>query len=44
MKLNTNSNSYIIIYSAILVVIVAFLLAFVYKALSLCRMPTLNST
>ena len=30
MKLNTNSNSYIIIYSAILVVIVAFLLAFVY--------------
>ncbi len=33
MKLNTNSNSYIIIYSAILVVIVAFLLAFVYKAL-----------
>ena len=33
MKLNTNSNAYIIIYSAILVVIVAFLLAFVYKAL-----------
>ena len=33
MKLNTNSNSYIIIYSAILVVIVAFLLAFVFKAL-----------
>ena len=33
MKLNTNSNSYIIIYSAILVVIVAFLLAFVYQAL-----------
>ena len=32
-KLNTNSNAYIIIYSAILVVIVAFLLAFVYKAL-----------
>ena len=32
-KLNTNSNSYIIIYSAILVVIVAFLLAFVYQAL-----------
>ncbi|WP_091914301.1 FMN-binding protein [Prevotella aff. ruminicola Tc2-24] len=31
--MNTNSNSYIIIYSAILVVIVAFLLAFVYKAL-----------
>ena len=30
MKLNTNSNAYIIIYSAILVVIVAFLLAFVY--------------
>ena len=33
MKLNTNSNSYIIIYSAILVVVVAFLLAFVYQAL-----------
>ena len=32
-KLNTNSNAYIIIYSAILVVIVAFLLAFIYKAL-----------
>lgn len=32
-KLNTNSNAYIIIYSAILVVIVAFLLAFVFKAL-----------
>ena len=33
MKLNTNSNAYIIIYSAILVVIVAFLLAFVFQAL-----------
>lgn len=33
MKLNTNSNSYIIIYSAILVIVVAFLLAFVFKAL-----------
>lgn len=32
-KLNTNSNSYIIIYSTILVVIVAFLLAFVYQSL-----------
>ena len=32
-KLNTNSNTYIIIYSAVLVVIVAFLLAFVFKAL-----------
>jgi len=32
-KLNTNSNAYIIIYSAIMVVIVAFLLAFVYQAL-----------
>ena len=32
-KLNTNSNSYIIAYSAVLVVIVAFLLAFVYQAL-----------
>ena len=33
MKLNTNSNAYIIIYSTVLVVIVAFLLAFVFKAL-----------
>lgn len=33
MKLNTNSNTYIILYSTILVVIVAFLLAFVYQAL-----------
>jgi hypothetical protein len=32
-KLNTNSNSYIIIYSAILVVVVAFLLAFIFKEL-----------
>ena len=32
-KLNTNSNAYIIVYSAILVVIVAFLLAFVSKSL-----------
>ena len=32
-KLNTNSNTYIIIYSAVLVVIVAFLLAFVFQAL-----------
>jgi len=32
-KLNTNSNSYIIIYSTVLVIIVAFLLAFVYQAL-----------
>ena len=32
-KLNTNSNAYIIIYSTVLVVIVAFLLAFVYQAL-----------
>ena len=32
-KLNTNSNAYIIIYSAILVVVVAFLLAFIFKAL-----------
>ncbi|HEY9543379.1 FMN-binding protein [Prevotella sp.] len=31
--MKTNSNSYTIIYSAILVVIVAFLLAFVYTAL-----------
>ena len=33
MKLNTNSNAYIIIYSAVLVVVVAFLLAFVFQAL-----------
>ena len=33
MKLNTNSNAYIIIYSAVLVVIVAFLLAFVFQTL-----------
>ena len=33
MKLNTNSNAYIIIYSAVMVVIVAFLLAFVYQGL-----------
>ena len=32
-KLNTNSNAYIIIYSAILVIIVAFLLAFVSSSL-----------
>lgn len=32
-KLNTNSNAYVIIYSAILVAIVAFLLAFVSSAL-----------
>lgn len=31
--MNTNSNSYIIIYSAVLVVIVAFLLAFVFQTL-----------
>lgn len=32
-KLNTNSNTYIIIYSVVLVVIVAFALAFVYSGL-----------
>ena len=32
-KLNTNSNEYIIIYSTVLVVVVAFLLAFVFQAL-----------
>lgn len=31
--MKTNSNSYTIIYSAVIVVIVAFLLAFVYQAL-----------
>lgn len=33
MKINTNSNTYTIIYSAVLVAVVAFLLAFVYQAL-----------
>ena len=33
MKLNTNSNAYIVIYSAIMVLIVAFLLAFVSQTL-----------
>lgn len=33
MKVNTNSNTYTITYSAILVAVVAFLLAFVYQAL-----------
>jgi len=32
-KLNTNSNTYIIIYSAVLVIVVAFLLAFIFQAL-----------
>ena len=32
-KLNTNNNAYIILYSIVLVVIVAFCLAFVYTAL-----------
>lgn len=32
-KLNTNSNLYIIVYAALMVIIVAFLLAFVSKAL-----------
>ena len=31
--MKTNSNSYTIIYSAVLVVVVAFLLAFVFQAL-----------
>lgn len=33
MKLNTNSNSYILVYASALVIIVAFLLAFVYQML-----------
>ena len=33
MKLNTNSNTYILVYSSVLVVIVAFLLAAVYQSL-----------
>ena len=40
MKLNTNSNTYIIIYSTIMVVIVAFLLAFVSQTLK--RMQDAN--
>lgn len=32
-KINTNSNTYIIAYSAVLVVVVAFLLAFIYQSL-----------
>ena len=31
--MNTNKNSYIIIYSAVIVIIVAFLLAFIFQAL-----------
>lgn len=33
MKINTNNNIYTVVYSAVLVVIVAFLLAFVYQSL-----------
>ena len=33
MKLNTNSNTYTIIYAAVVVVVVAFLLAFVSEVL-----------
>ena len=33
MKLNTNNNAYIIAYSCVMVVIVAFLLAFVSSTL-----------
>ena len=33
MKINTNSNIYTIVYASVLVVIVAFLLAFVYQSL-----------
>lgn len=33
MKLNTNSNTYTLIYASVLVIVVAFLLAFVYQAL-----------
>ncbi|MBP9984558.1 MAG: NADH:ubiquinone reductase (Na(+)-transporting) subunit C, partial [Prevotella sp.] len=32
-RLNTNSNTYTIIYSSIIVVVVAFLMAFVFQAL-----------
>lgn len=32
-KINTNSNTYILVYSAVLVVVVAFLLAFIYQSL-----------
>ena len=33
MKLNTNSNIYIFVYSTILVIVVAFLLAFIFQVL-----------
>lgn len=33
MKLNVNSNAYIVAYAAVLVVVVAFVLAFVFQAL-----------
>ncbi len=33
MKLNTNSNTYIIVYSCVMVIIIAFLMAFVSSAL-----------
>ena len=48
MKMNTNSNSYTIIYASVMVVIVAFLLAFVSSSLKATQdknvqlMPKLN--
>ena len=38
--LNTNSNSYTLIYSIVLVVLVAFILAFVFQALKLMQDST----
>ena len=40
MKLNTNNNVYTICYAAVMVIIVAFLLAFVASALKETLMPT----
>ena len=41
--MNTNSNSYTIIYASVMVVIVAFLLAFVNSSLRDLQMLTLSS-
>ena len=40
--MNTNSNSYTIIYASVMVVIVAFLLAFVSSSLRMWKMRMLN--
>ena len=41
--MNTNSNSYTIIYAAIMVVIVAFLLAFVSSSLKSIQNATIEN-